>query len=63
MKRNFKRRDFLKAGIGGSGLIAAGRAAPSTVTATSQDKKNLSVRPWWVKIIDKPAGLIKYVRH
>ena len=55
MKRNFKRRDFLKAGIGGSGLIAAGGVAPSAVSAASQNKKNPSVRPWWAKKIDKPV--------
>ena len=55
MNHRVKRRDFLKAGLGASGLVVAESAAFFSPLDTSPGSQNQSNHPWWVTEVDKPT--------
>jgi len=53
MSKNIKRRDFLKYGLGGTGLILGGGVVTHSVLSVSQNTKKNYYRPRWIKKIGK----------
>lgn len=48
------RRDFFKAGLGGTGLAVGGGLASSAGKSSSSSGRSIYGHPWWVKQLEKP---------
>ncbi len=55
MKDRLDRRNFLKAGLGTGGAIAAGEMLPSSAFSASIDDQPSSSRPPWAEEVDQPV--------